>query len=839
MSRLPIQSSADLKQTRNMGIIAHIDAGKTTLTERILFYTGRSYKMGEVHEGSAVMDWMEEEQKRGITIQAAATTCFWKEHRINLIDTPGHVDFTMEVERSLRVLDGAVVVLDGGRGVQPQSEAVWRQADRYHVPRICFINKMDRLSADFEKSVRSLEDKLKVRPLLLQLPVGREEHFKGVVDVIEQKAFIWDQDDKGVQYSCRPVPGDLRESASKAYDLVVERACEEDPFLMEKYIKGQAPSPGEIKGALRKGVLNLRFVPVFCGSAFKNRGVQPLLSAVVDYLPSPQEVPPVQAEPHPVKTGKKKVTCRVDFEEPVAALAFKVAGDAFFPGGLTYLRVYSGTLKPGDRVFNPRENKKERVSRLVKVHSRAKEDVPFLKAGDLGGALGLKWTKTGDSLCAPSRPLLLESMVFPEPVLSQVLEPQSSSDQKKLHTALKSLGREDPSCFVSSEKDTGRTLLSGMGQLHLEILVHRLKHEYKVPVRTGSPRVSFRESIVQAGEGEAFFEWESSGSTYVKLKIQPHPGGGSVVFDAGGLPKNFPREGIDTLRKTVEESSQTGRLLGYKLLGLKVTILAAHWGGAKPLAEKHFSSDKTSSQGESKGAKPLAGKHGSSDEASSQGGSGTRAGSLAESSSPPGENKSPPRKRGASDVSFNKVRGVDSRFPGNDNVHERDRQERRAGKRPGGEGPSGASRTSLGPFPGSEALPSQPVFSGGGKKGGVLPLGGLAGACVQAFRQALDNTPCQLLEPIFDLEVLTPPEFLGDVLSHLGGCRAKVLGVRLQNHLQVVQAQAPLMNMFGYATALRSVSQGRASFSMKMKHYAPLPEKLSKKILSQGGFTTT
>ncbi len=690
---LSIQSVSDKSLTRNIGIIAHIDAGKTTLTERILFYTGRSYKMGEVHEGSAVMDWMPEEQQRGITISSAATTCFWKKHRINIIDTPGHVDFTVEVERCLRVLDGVLVVFDAGKGVQPQSETVWRQADRYKIPRLCFINKMDRVGADFEKSVHSLKEKLNAQPLMLQLPMGKEEGFKGVIDLVEQKAFVWDQDELGFKYSCVDVPKEFQEESLKAYQHVVEKACEGDDGVMDKYLKTEKLSVEDIKRGLRQAVLKAKITPVFCGSAFKNKGVQPLLSAVVDYLPSPCDVPPVEA----LKKSQTTVVCLPDFDAPAVALAFKMVADSF-AGYMTYIRVYSGTLTVGGQVWNARENKKERIGRLLKMHSRARQEVNCLKAGDIGVVLGLRWTKTGDTLCGGGDLVSLESMAFPEPVISQVLEPKAASDQKKLHKALQTLMREDPSCFVSVEGETGRTLLMGMGELHLEILVNRLKKEHKLDLRTGPPRVSFRESVQSTGRGEAVFETEGgTARASLTLEISPFKPLQPLVFEEDFFKTHsFKSEQREVVRQAVKEASYVGRLMGWRLLGVKVRVLSLKLEGEKE----------------------------------------------------------------------------------------------------------------------ADQLQALKVSS------------------TQAFLRALEQVDCHLLEPIFDLEVLSPEDFLGDVLSHLNTKRAKIEQVLSQKQLQVVKAQVPLMNMFGYATDLRSISQGRASFSMKMKTYEKVPDKIAQKILS-------
>ncbi|MDE0118628.1 MAG: elongation factor G [Bdellovibrionales bacterium] len=720
MPTLQIKTVEDLKHTRNIGIIAHIDAGKTTLTERILFYTGKSHKMGEVHEGNTIMDWMEQEQERGITITSAATTCFWKNHRINIIDTPGHVDFTIEVERSLRVLDGAIVVFDGVSGVEAQSETVWRQADKYRVPRICFINKMDRIGADFAKSVSSISHKLKATPVCLQLPMGAEESFTGVIDLVEEKAFIWDQDKLGEKYSTVPILEEYKQPARKGREKMIEQIAEWDDEIMQKYLSEESISADEIKKALRRATLNLKITLVFCGSAFKNKGVQQIISAVLDYLPGPLDLPPIEGQGQGKRQGKK-VLCPTDFEHPSCVFAFKIIEDAF-AGHLTYIRVYSGCLKSGVQLLNTRENKKERIQKLLKIHSKSREEVPFLKAGDIGAVLGLKWTKTGDTLCSAAHPVSLESISFPEPVISMVIEPKSSVDQKKMMKVLQTMQREDPSCFISSDPETGQTLLMGMGELHLEVLVHRLVKDHKVQVNTGPPKVSYRETILTSAEGTGTFDkkiGEQKQFAQVLLKIEPDKNLKALMFEnsvfKGGAAKRkepqsteklvpvetgiIPDGYISAIQEMIEDSSYAGILMGYRLLGIKVCLLKAEYQG---------------------------------------------------------ENE---------------------------------------------EGIKMALKT----------------------------------AAVQAFRKALTNSKSGLLEPIFNLEVLTPDEFLGDVMSDLNTRRAKVEKVFLENHLQVIKAQVPLAPLFGYATELRSLSQGRASFSMEMREYAPVPEKIARKILDGEG----
>ncbi len=694
MPALQIKTVEDLKHTRNIGVIAHIDAGKTTLTERILFYTGKSHKMGEVHEGNTIMDWMEQEQERGITITSAATTCFWQNHRINIIDTPGHVDFTVEVERSLRVLDGVVVVFDAVSGVEPQSETVWRQADKHHVPRICFINKMDRTGASFQDSVSSISKKLKATPVCLQIPIGSEDNFQGVIDLIERKAFIWNQDELGEKYSTIPIPEEYKQKVQSARTQIIEHSATADDKVMKKYLNEEHILEKDIKKALRKATLDLAITPIFCGSALKNKGVQQILSGVLDYLPGPLDLPPIEGQG---KTPGKNISCPTSFEHPACVLAFKLMEDPF-AGHLTYIRVYSGVLKPSAQLLNTRAHKKERIQKLLKIHSKSREEVPFLKAGDIGAVLGLKWTKTGDTLCSADHPVSLESITLPEPVISIVIEPKSSADQKKMIKVLQILQKEDPSCFVSYDSETGQTLLMGMGELHLEVLVHRLTKDHKVQVNTGSPKISYRETILRTSEGTGVFDKEIGGQKYftqVVLKIEPDKTKRGLIFE-NQIKEDVPQDFIINIQKSVEDSSHAGMLMGYRLLGIKAILLKAEFQGENETA-------------------------------------------------------------------------------------------------------------------------IQTAFQSAG---------------VQAFRNALSKNKSRLMEPVFDLEVVTPEEFLGDVISDLNTRRAKVEGVSLENHLQVIKAQAPLVNMFGYATTLRSVSQGRASFSMQMREYMLMPDKIEQRVLS-------
>ncbi|HMN68143.1 MAG TPA: elongation factor G [Bdellovibrionales bacterium] len=695
MSALDPVKLEELKFTRNIGIMAHIDAGKTTTTERILFYTGKSHRMGEVHEGNTVMDWMEQEQERGITITAAATTCFWKDHRINIIDTPGHVDFTIEVERSLRVLDGAVAVFDGVNGVEPQSETVWRQANKYKVPRICFINKMDRVGADFEMSVDTIKEKLGARPVPVQFPIGAEDNFKGVVDLIENKAQIW-KDDLGEKIELTDVPDDLASTVAVYREILLEAACELEDELMNKYLGGEVLTPDEIRRGLRKATLALAVNPVFCGSAFKNKGVQPLLDGVLAFLPSPLDVPPVEGK-DPQKEDKT-LTAKTDFNEPTAALAFKVASDPF-AGSLTYLRVYSGVVKAGETLLNPRTNKRERIQRLVRMHANSRQEIQELKAGDIGASVGLKFTGTGDTLCDQKRPIVLESITFPEPVISVAIEAKSAADQDKMVAGLDRLQQEDPSCRVRIDSETGQMLLSGMGELHVEILIDRLLREYKVKANIGKPQVSYREAIVGAAQGHGHFEREMAGEKQyaeVTLKIEPKPIDTGIVFDAKstlGLDPDF----VKAIRSGALEAADVGVLAGYPLMGVQISLT---------------------------------------------------------------------------------------------NIKTRDKE--------------------------STEIAFKVASS-------------------QALREALKTVKSQLLEPVFKLEIFTPEDFMGTVIGDLNARRGKVHAMNPKPGGQVILAEAPLAALFGYATDLRSLSQGRASFSMEFQQYSPVPSKVEAEILTKLG----
>ncbi|NUN05896.1 MAG: elongation factor G [Bdellovibrio sp.] len=564
---------ADLKYTRNIGIMAHIDAGKTTTTERILYYTGKSHKIGEVHDGDATMDWMVQEQERGITITSAATMAFWKDHRINIIDTPGHVDFTIEVERSLRVLDGAIAVFDGVNGVEPQSETVWKQADKYKVPRICFVNKMDRVGADFVMSYGTIKEKLNANPIPVQVPIGMEDTFRGVVDLLENKAYLWNQSGMGGEFEVADVPNDMKEDVARFRTEVVEKIVEFEDALMEKYLNGEEVTVAELKAALRKGTLELKAFPVFCGAAFKNKGVQPLLDGVIDYLPSPIEVPPIVG--HDPAKPEKEIVCKTDFEGNVAALAFKIANDPF-AGTLTYIRVYSGEVKVGDQLLNPRTEKKERIQKLVKMHANSREEITGLKAGDIGAVVGLKFTGTGDTLCETSHPLVLESITFPEPVISVAIEAKSSADQEKMLQGLDKLGKEDPSCRLKTDPETGQILLSGMGELHLEILVDRLLREHKIQANVGKPQVSYRETISTSATAEFVYEREIAGEAQfakVSLTIDPISQHDGIVFQSKvSISKEFTTPFLKAIENGFKEAAEVGPLASYSMLGVRGTL---------------------------------------------------------------------------------------------------------------------------------------------------------------------------------------------------------------------------------------------------------------------------
>lgn len=685
MSRL-----VPLEKIRNIGIISHIDAGKTTTTERILFYTGVSYKMGEVHEGTAVMDWMEQEQERGITITSAATTCFWKDYRINIIDTPGHVDFTVEVERSLRVLDGAVAIFCAVGGVQPQSETVWRQADRYNVPRIAFINKMDRSGADFERCLGMIRDRLRANPIVIQLPLGKEEEFKGVVNLIDMKAVIFQSPKDGAEYRVEEIPEQFKEEAHAKRDRLVEDLSDLDDDLMEKYLAGETISSEEILRVLRRATLSLKAIPVLCGSAFKNKGVQMLLDAVIDFLPAPTDVPPVSG----LNSKNEEEIRPASDEAPFAALAFKIMTDPYV-GSLTFLRVYSGTLSSGRSVLNAKKQKRERIGRLLKMHANKREEIKEVYAGDIVAAVGLRHTTTGDTLCDEEFPVQLEAIDIPLPVMSVAIEPKSKVDQDKLGASLAKIAVEDPSFRIRTDEETGQTIISGMGELHLEIIVDRLVREFKVDAKVGQPNVAYKETVRKKARAEGKFVRQTGGRGqygHVWLDIEPLESGGGIEFvDAitGGV---VPREYISAVEKGVRGAAEGGVLAGYPLTDVKVTLI---------------------------------------------------------------------------DGSYHEV---DS---------------------------------------------SEMAFSIAASMG---------------FKEAARKAEMTLLEPIMSLEVVTPEEFIGEVIGDINGRRGKLTGMEPRSGIQIISAKVPLGQMFGYATDLRSRTQGRATFTMQFSHYEPVPVSLGEEI---------
>ena len=683
-----------LDRTRNIGIMAHIDAGKTTTTERILFYTGVSHRMGEVHDGAATMDWMEQERERGITITAAATTCYWRDCRINIIDTPGHVDFTIEVERSLRVLDGAVAVFDSVQGVEPQSETVWRQADKYRVPRIAFMNKMDRIGADFYGSVQSLVDRLGANPVPIQLPIGREAEFRGTVDLVTMKAYLYDDESLGAKYRIEEVPAELADLAKEYRDKMLESVAEYDEQVLERYLNGHSLTPEEIRRAIRAGTISMKVTPVLCGSAFKNKGVQQLLDAVVDYLPSPLDIPPVVGvDP---STGKE-VTRQASDDEPFAALAFKIMTDPF-AGQLTYFRVYSGTLKTGVPVYNLTKDTKERVGRLLKMHANKREEIDAVYAGDIAAAVGLKGASTGDTLCDPKHSVLLEVMKFPEPVIAMAIEPKTKQDQEKLGFSLQKLAQEDPSFRVRTDEETGQTIIAGMGELHLEIIVDRLLREFKVEANVGKPEVAFRETIRRFAEAEAKYIKQTGGRGqygHVVLTVEPSERGAGFEFVNKIVGGVIPREYIPAVEKGVKERMETGVLAGYPVRDVRVTL---------------------------------------------------------------------------TDGSYHEVDSNEMAFK-------------------------------------------------------------IAGS--MAFQDGCRKADPVLLEPIMKVEVLVPQEYMGDVIGNLNARRGKIQGIKVRAGSQAVEAAVPLSEMFGYATDLRSRTQGRATYSMEFDRYEPVPKQIAEEIIAK------
>jgi elongation factor G len=682
-----------LARTRNIGIIAHIDAGKTTVTERILFYTKKIYKLGEVHEGAATMDWMPQEQERGITITAAATTCFWNDHRINIIDTPGHVDFTVEVERSLRVLDGAVVVFDGVAGVEPQSETVWRQADRYSVPRICFINKLDRTGADFWRCVAMIVDRLGAKPVPIQIPIGSEDTFEGVIDLIEMKAILY-RDDLGSKIDVVEIPEALRAEAARHREAMVEAIAETDDDLTHKYLEGEPLTIEELRHGLRLGTLQSKFVPVLTGSALKNKGIQPMLDAVTDYLPSPLDVPPVIG----LRPGTDEEIVRtVDDREPFSALAFKIAADPFV-GKLAFFRVYSGTLKAGSYVLNSTKGKKERVGRVLEMHANHREEMEEVYAGDIGAIVGLKDTFTGDTLCDPDHPILLESISFPEPVIEVKIEPKTKVDQDKMGIALQRLAEEDPTFRVKTDPESGETLVAGMGELHLDVIVDRMVREFKVAANVGRPQVSYRETIRRAAEGNGRFVRQTGGKGqygHVVLTLEPGPKGSGYEFIDKIVGGTIPREYMRAVNQGIAETLDTGVYAGYPMVDVKATVF---------------------------------------------------------------------------DGSYHEVDSSEMAFKI---------------------------------------------------------------AASMAVKDAVEKASPAVLEPVMRVEVTMPEQFMGDVIGDLNSRRGQVEGMDSRGSTQIVRAFVPLAEMFGYATDLRSMTQGRASYSMELSHYAEVPGNLAQELVAK------
>jgi elongation factor G len=689
-----VARQSPLEQTRNIGIMAHIDAGKTTTTERILFYTGISHKMGEVHEGAATMDWMEQERERGITITAAATTCFWRDHRINIIDTPGHVDFTIEVERSLRVLDGAVAVFDSVQGVEPQSETVWRQADKYSVPRIAFMNKMDRIGADFYTSVQTMIDRLGANPVPIQIPIGRESEYKGSIDLVTMKAYVYDDETLGAKYVVKDIPADLLDKAKEYREKMLDAVAEFDEQTMEKYLNGQPLTEEEIRRAIRAGVISMKMTPILCGSAFKNKGVQQLLDGVVDFLPSPLDVESVTGiDPN----TELEVKRRPSDSEPFAALAFKIMTDPF-AGQLTFLRVYSGTLKTGTSVSNVTKGTKDRVGRLLKMHANKREDIDVAYAGDIVAAVGLKGATTGDTLADEKQPVLLEVMKFPEPVIAMAIEPKTKQDQEKMGFALQKLAQEDPSFRVKTDEETAQTIIAGMGELHLEIIVDRMLREFKVEANVGKPEVAFRETIRRKAEAESKYIKQTGGRGqygHVVLTVEPTESGKGLEFVNKTVGGSIPKEFIPAIEKGVKERLDSGVIAGYPLRDVKVTVI---------------------------------------------------------------------------DGSFHDVDSNEMAFK-------------------------------------------------------------IAGS--MAFIDACKRADPVLLEPIMKVEVVVPQDFMGDVIGNLNGRRGKIQGMKARAAAQTIDASVPLSEMFGYATDLRSRTQGRATYSMEFDRYEPVPKQISEAIIAK------
>ncbi|MGB3399663.1 MAG: elongation factor G [Candidatus Deferrimicrobiaceae bacterium] len=691
---MEVARTTPLGNTRNIGIMAHIDAGKTTTTERVLYYTGVSHKMGEVHDGTATMDWMEQEQERGITITSAATTCFWRDHRINIIDTPGHVDFTIEVERSLRVLDGAVAVFCAVGGVEPQSETVWRQADKYRVPRLAMINKMDRVGSDYDRVIRMLKERLGANPVPIQLPLGKEEGFRGIVDLVRMKAVVWDEDTLGAKYRVEPIPADMEGAVASARERLLESLADVNDSLLEKYLAGNEIEETALKKAIREATISLMIVPVLCGTAFRNKGIQPLLDAIVDYLPSPSDVFPVEGiDPR----DQSIVIRRPDDAEPFAALVFKIMTDPFV-GQLTFLRVYSGTLATGDQVYNSTRMKKDRIGRILKMHSNKREEIKAVYAGDIAACVGLKIAFTGDTLCDPDKEVVLESITAPDPVISIAIEPKTKADQERLGLSLQKLTHEDPSFHVRVDEETGQTLISGMGELHLEIIVDRLLREFKVEASVGRPQVAYRETVTRAAKYEGRYVRQTGGRGqygHVKISVEPNQAGKGFEFVNKIFGGVVPKEYIPAVEKGVREASETGIVAGYPVVDTIVTLL---------------------------------------------------------------------------DGSYHEVDSSEMAFK-------------------------------------------------------------IAGS--MAFKGACQSANPVLLEPVMSVEVVSPDEFLGDVIGDLSSRRGRIQKIEVRGKTQVIDSHVPLSEMFGYATDLRSKTQGRATYSMQFDHYEPAPISVSEEVVAK------
>jgi elongation factor G len=691
-----VERQYSLERTRNIGIMAHIDAGKTTTTERILYYTGRSYKIGEVHEGTATMDWMVQEQERGITITSAATTCFWRDCRVNIIDTPGHVDFTVEVERSLRVLDGAVAILDAVSGVEPQTETVWRQADKYRVPRIIYVNKMDRVGADYYQCIDMVRSRLGAHPVPLQIPIGREDQYRGLVDLIDEIGLVWDDGDDslGKEYTKIAVPADLQEQVKEYREKMIEGLAEVDEHLMEKYVHGEPITPAELKAAVRKGTITMKLFPVLCGASFKNKGVQALLDSVIDYLPSPLDIPAVQGiNPETKETEERKA----DDDAPFAALAFKIMNDQHV-GQLVFLRVYSGTLEAGSGVYNSTKDKKERVGRLLRMHANKKEEVEAVAAGDIAAAIGLKLTTTGDTLCDPDRPIVLESMTFPDPVIAVAIEPKTRADEEKLGTSLSRLALEDPTFRVTSDEETAQTLIHGMGELHLEIIVDRLLREFKVEANVGKPQVAYRETVRKHAEAQGRYVRQTGGRGQygdVYLEVEPNEAGKGFEFENKIVGGSVPREYIPAVEKGIREALDTGVLAGYPIVDIKVRL---------------------------------------------------------------------------TDGSYHEVDSSEMAFKI---------------------------------------------------------------AASMGFKEACRKAKPVLLEPVMDVEVVTPEEYMGAIVGDLNSRRGRIASMEARGSSQVIRASVPLGQMFGYATEMRSMTQGRATYTMQFARYEEVPPGISEEIMAK------